>query len=132
MILLAPYLWLTYYILKSRFPTFFRDILTLIYLRGLRNTPRYILFYNFLVTYPNSWNLVDVSKIYLGLIFWIFFTKIRTRFCIVSTFSQPVVIFLCMFSVCHQESHMVLVTNFERSYVIPHSCKVSKPGLNWS
>ena len=34
----------------------------------------------------------------------------------------------------HQKSHVTLITVlvfFERSYVVPHSCKVSWLGLNW-
>ena len=54
---------------------------------GTKRSCLYILLYYCLVT------LVTFPNIYLGLIFWILFFKIRTGFCSASTFSWPGVTF---------------------------------------
>ena len=59
-------------------------------------TPWYILLYNFLVTHPNFMKVGNFTE-NLSEINILFFFKIRTGFCSVSTFSQPGVIFLYVF-----------------------------------
>ena len=54
--------------------------------------------YNFLVSQPNFWNLLNLPIIYVGTIFWIFF-KFRFFFCSAGTFFTTSCYFLYMFSV---------------------------------
>ena len=65
-------------------------------------SPRYILFYNFLVTNPSFMKFGDI---YLGLIFWIFFFKIQTGFAVAALSQDQVLFFVYIF--CWNNEHIL-------------------------
>ena len=91
---------------------------------GTKRSCLYILLYYCLVT------LVTFPNIYLGLIFWILFFKIRTGFCSVSTFSWPGVTFFCMSSVGIVNISLTILAVFELS--TPRLFNVKKAQACWS
>ena len=60
---------------------------------GPKKLPWYILLYNFSATSPNLRNLVTFPKIYLGLIFWNFFSIFELVFAVSALFHDQLLFF---------------------------------------
>ena len=79
---------------------------------GLKKLPRYILLYNFSTTSPNLRNLVTFPKIYLGLIFWNFFSIFKLVFAVSALFHDQL-LFFCMCSVGKMNTCLTLIVPFK-------------------
>ena len=71
----------------------------------------HILLYDFLVTHPNFIKFGDFSKNLSGINFLIFFFKIRTGFCSVSTFHNQV-LFFCTSPVEKMNISLIMCISF--------------------
>ena len=78
----------------------------------LKKLPWYILLYNFSATFPNLRNLVTFPKIYLGLIFGIFFSIFELVFAVSALFHDQL-LFFCVSSVGKMNTCLILIVVFK-------------------